>query len=39
MNESDFIPDWYIGEQDIENGLRNISNIRGVTDGVKVFNP
>lgn len=39
MNESEFIPDWYIGEQDNQNGLRNISNIRGVTDGLKVINP
>lgn len=32
MNETDYIPDWYVGDTDEPKGLRNIKNIRKVTE-------
>lgn len=32
MNQTDYIPDWYIGEPDEKKGLNNIKNIRKVSE-------
>lgn len=38
MNDNEYFPDWFVGEPEKKNGLRNISNIRKITDKNKVIN-